>query len=77
MDIGVGRGELGRDTTRQMIWNCPSIFFDLREHLIVDLGRVDLEIELLVFDERVDALSEHGLEIGLTGSSSGVRRHHA
>lgn len=42
-----------------------------------NLDGIDLEVEILVLYEAVDALREHGLEIALTGPPASVGGHHA
>ncbi len=63
------RGQVGRQGAR--------VVLDLLAHALVDLERVDFEIELVELDQAVDAVGEDSLEEALAGPSPRVRGHHA
>jgi len=44
---------------------------------MTDLDRIDLEVQLLVFDQAVYSFGEHTLEITLSRSATRVGCHHA
>lgn len=77
LDIWVGSGSLWGHTAGQVWRQGSCVFFNLVDHLLVDLEGVDFEVELLVLDQTVDALGQDGFEIALTGATAGVGGHHA
>lgn len=41
------------------------------------LERIDLQIQILVLDQAVDAFGQDGLQVALSGSSTRVGCHHS
>ena len=62
-------GRLGRQTL--------VVRLDLGDHGLINLQWVDLKIEVLDFDERVDPIGQDALKISLAGTSPSVGSHHA
>lgn len=89
-DVGVARCDLGRDAAGERRWKSARIVLDLLDHLLVHLTsaraaysgvcahleRVDLEVEVFMLYKTVDPLCQDSLQVRLTRSSTGVRRHH-
>lgn len=76
LNVAVRCSRLWRDATGKNRREGACLLLNLRDHLLVNLDRVDLEIEIFVFCETVDAFSKYALEIALSGATPCVRCHH-
>jgi hypothetical protein len=48
-----------------------------RDSRTAHLEGVDLEVQVLVFDQAIDPFREHALEVALAGTSARIGRHHS
>lgn len=49
---------------------------DVNDFTITDLKRINFQIEILVFDKRIDPLRQNALQVTLAWSAAGISGHH-
>lgn len=76
MHVVVGGSNLRGNAARKVFRKGAILFFDLYDHLFIDLDGVNLKIEILVLDETVYTLGKNALQIALTRAPPCIRRHH-
>ena len=69
-------GLLSGDSLGQ-VWGEGSLNLQLGNHLLVHLERVNLQVEILELDERVDTVLQDHIEVALTRSSPCICSHHS
>ena len=70
-------GGFGGDGSLQIVGQGTGLVFDLAHHGLVDLQGVDLQVDVVQFDQGVDLVGQDLFQVALTGAPTGVGGHHA